>query len=95
MIMFAMVYGYLPFEGEVTLDRGSDPVTWTPANVYHLYQHIAANPIKLPTTTLSQDGLDILLGLLQADPLERITMDEIWDHPWITSNKQATNKDST
>jgi serine/threonine protein kinase len=90
VIMFAMAYGYLPFEGDVHLDRNSDPVTWTPTNVYHLYQHIAAHPVKLPRG-LSDDGENLLRRLLAADPNLRITLEEIWCHPWIeSSNKHSS-----
>jgi serine/threonine protein kinase len=81
VIMFAMSYGYLPFEGDVQLDRRSDPVTWTPANVYHLYQHIAISPIKLPRG-LSEMGEDLVRRLLIADPELRITEEEVWSHRW-------------
>lgn len=87
--MYAMVYGYLPFESDLPLDRrGSDPVNWTPTNVYSLYQHIACHPVRLPQSPadpdcLSPDGQGLLLRLLEADPKQRITMAEIWDHPWF------------
>lgn len=91
-----MSYGYLPFESDLPLDRqGSDPVNWTPTNVYNLYQHIASTPIRLPSSGdgLSPEGQDLLLRLLQADPRQRITMHEIWSHPWIqNSSIQGTQE---
>lgn len=87
MIMYAMCYGYLPFESDLPLDhRGSEPILWTPANVYALYQHIAAHPVQLPKIPgggLSEEGEDLLRKLLQADPLVRITMKDIWRHSWL------------
>jgi protein-serine/threonine kinase len=86
VIMYAMAFGYLPFESDLKLDRhGSDPVTWTPTNVYHLYQYIVANPVKLPKSSLSDSGRDLLLRLLDADPVMRITLAEALQHPWLAS----------
>lgn len=87
MIMYAMAYGHLPFESDITLERiGGDPVAWTPANVYHLYQYIATHPVVLPRTPadgLGPAGQDLLKQLLCADSTCRITMSAIWTHPWL------------
>lgn len=89
-----MAYGHLPFESDLQLERiGTDPVAWTPNNVYQLYQYIDSNPIKLPTPgTLSALGQQLLLRLLDANPATRITVPEIWAHPWLAAppEKHAT-----
>lgn len=86
--MFAMSYGYLPFESDLSLERhGSDPVAWSPNNVFALYQYISSTPIKLPASPeggLSSLGQDLLRGLLTADPTRRLTIEQIWRHPWIS-----------
>lgn len=87
VIMYAMNYGHLPFEGDLPLDRqGSNPVNWTPANVYQLYQYIVSNPIKLPkgfSDGLGRVGQDLLLRILDPVPRSRISMAEIFAHPWF------------
>lgn len=87
VIMYAMCYGYLPFESDLPLDRReTDPIVWTPANVYALYQHIATHPVQLPRMPgggLSGDGEDLLRKLLQPEPSLRIGMEDIWRHPWL------------
>jgi len=88
VIMYAMSYGFLPFESDLHLDHSSSSVVWTPSNVYQLYQHIANNPLKLPKAPfdgLDEAGQDLLLRLLEATPERRIRMEQVWQHPWMTS----------
>lgn len=86
MVMYAMSYGVLPFEGDLPLDSTSQSIIWTPANVYKLYQYIAAHPIRLPKS--QPDGLDewgqqLLQRLLESKPERRITLEQVWNHSWI------------
>lgn len=84
--MYAMAYGFLPFEGDLQLGHSTSSVVWTPSNVYQLYQHISSHPLRLPRTPsdgLDALGQDLLLRLLEASPEHRITMEEVWQHPWM------------
>ncbi len=91
--MYAMAYGYLPFESELsfrsngnTANNNSRSIIWTPSNVYQLYQHVASNPLvlpRLPTERLDRYGQDLLLKLLESSPGQRLTMEQLWRHPWL------------
>lgn len=35
---------------------------------------------------VSEDGKDLICGLLTVDPMERITIDELREHPWLQQN---------
>ncbi len=88
--MYAMAYGHLPFESDIKVDRNpSEPIKWTPQNVNQLYQYIRDHPIKLPrahSDGLDSDGQELLKRLLVADPRRRITMNDIWIHPFFVKN---------
>jgi len=61
-----MVAGYLPFEEE---------------SIPKLYQKIRENKYSLPVF-LSQSVKDLIFRMLQADPLNRISIQEIKRHKW-------------
>jgi serine/threonine protein kinase len=61
-----MVAGYLPFEEE---------------SIPKLYQKIRENKYSLPVF-LSQSVKDLIYRMLQADPLNRISIQEIKRHKW-------------
>jgi len=68
--LYCLVYGKVPFHGE------SVPV------VYH---KIRTEKIEVPDTTgLSTELRDLIELMLIKNPLERITLPEIKDHPWVT-----------
>lgn len=67
VILFAMVCGFLPFE---------DP------NTSNLYKKILNAEYKIPDF-ISEDGADMLNGLLTTDPTKRYTIEQIRAHPWV------------
>lgn len=66
VILFAMVCGYLPFEDQ---------------NTKKLYQKILKADYKLPSF-LSEEAKDLINCILQPDPLQRYTIEDIRAHPW-------------
>lgn len=69
VLLFTMVSGGLPF--------------WEPkANVQVLLRKVLAGKFTLPKH-LSPDCCDLITRMLQGDPRQRITIDEIRTHPWV------------
>jgi protein-serine/threonine kinase len=87
VIMFAISFGFLPFEGDLKFENINEPITWTPKNVNQLYNHIKKSDITLPTfedpEMLDDNGKDLILKLLKCNPGERITFPDIWEHPFL------------
>lgn len=50
-------------------------------------------PLKSPLTAhLSQDAVALITGLLARDPQERLTAQQLLDHPWVRGETARTNK---
>ena len=62
-----MVTGYLPFEEE---------------SIPKLYEKIRENKYSIPLV-LSHTLRDLIFRMLQADPLNRISISEIVRHKWL------------
>lgn len=67
VILFAMLCGFLPFDDE---------------NNDILFQKILEGKFKIPTY-ISDDARDLIQRILCIDPENRITIQEIKDHPWF------------
>lgn len=68
VILFALLAGYLPFEG---------------GDVQSTLRLVKKGEYRLPPRFLSDDALDLLGRILQRDPDDRIGMHEIWTHPLL------------
>ena len=68
IVLYAMVCGYLPFE---------DPVT------KKLYKKIMNAEYKIPKY-VSNTVKDLMVKILNTDPDERYTLDDIMAHPWFS-----------
>ena len=66
VILFAMVWGYLPFE---------DP------NTGWLYKKILSANYQIPSF-VTPEWRDLIKKILDTDPRTRLTIPEIRDHPW-------------
>jgi len=75
VLLFTMVSGSLPF--------------WEPkANVQILLRKVLAGKFTLPKH-LSPECCDLIVKMLQGDPRQRITIDEIRTHPWVVKGYNA------
>lgn len=112
VVMFAMSFGYLPFEWDVIeesdvndvngVNGGNDEENimncskennqnhhhhWSPSNIYKLYKYINALPqITLPikaNSSLSANGRDLLIRLLQPNPTKRIMLNDVLKHDFF------------
>lgn len=95
--MYSMLYGHLPFENELKSELSRNqalekhPVedvnnrTWTSTTVYQLYNFIISRPLKIPKSSqVSEDAKDLIRGMLQVDPVDRLNLDQILQSPWMT-----------
>lgn len=75
VILYAMVCGCLPFE---------DPVTKL------LYQKITNDDFRIPRF-VSSKASSLITGMLNKDPLQRLNIQQIRDHPFCRQNPQQAN----
>lgn len=67
--LFATVVGQLPFSAELLPE---------------LFENIRTESVVFPSNlTLSDDLKDLVAGLMTKDPLERLTMTQVKQHPWL------------
>jgi 5'-AMP-activated protein kinase, catalytic alpha subunit len=76
VILFAMMWGYLPFEDQ---DTGK------------LYKKILAANYQVPSF-LSKDAIDFLTWILNVDPEKRYTIDKIRAHKWYKQHEDIQYK---
>jgi 5'-AMP-activated protein kinase catalytic alpha subunit len=70
VVLFAMLAGYLPFHAK---------------EKKLLSEKILAGSFKFPSTAISSSARDLIQRMLTVDPEARITLAEIWTHPWLAS----------
>ncbi|KAJ3439719.1 non-specific serine/threonine protein kinase [Anaeramoeba flamelloides] len=68
VVLYAMLLGALPFDEE---------------NVSVLFQKIKEAKYYIPYEEVSSEALDLITRLLDPNPLERLTIEEIYEHPWF------------
>ncbi len=67
VVLYAMLYGNFPFRA---------------TNVDELEQLILAGNYTLPAE-ISEDARDLLAKILNTNPALRITIPQIYEHPWM------------
>ena len=67
VILFALICGFLPFE---------DP------NTSNLYKKILSADFQTPSY-VSDEAKDLFQKILNTDPEQRLTIDQIRAHPWF------------
>ncbi|KAL2343200.1 hypothetical protein Fmac_004485 [Flemingia macrophylla] len=70
VILYALLCGYLPFEDE---------------NIPNLFKKIKGGIYTLPSD-LSPGARDLIQGMLSVDPMRRMTIPEIRQHPWFQAH---------
>lgn len=75
VVLYAMVMGYLPFED---------------TNVHNLYIKIKKGEFKIPDW-LSEELKDLLRKVLNVNPVERLSIDELINHPWSKLFNKTNN----
>mmetsp|Transcript_1828 Transcript_1828/g.4947 ORF Transcript_1828/g.4947 Transcript_1828/m.4947 type:complete len:585 (-) Transcript_1828:1130-2884(-) len=75
MVLFAMMAGYLPFNGDD--DRA-------------VFRQIVFGKVKFPKW-FSDDLCHLLTGVLEKDPNKRMTLDEVVLHPWFLIDYNGEN----
>ena len=73
VILYALLCGNLPFDDE---------------NIPSLFKKIKGGHYNLPSF-LGDAASDLISKMLLVNPLKRITIPQIWRHPWFTANIPA------
>ncbi|CAM0142812.1 hypothetical protein VKS41_002624 [Umbelopsis sp. WA50703] len=71
--LYCLIYGHLPFPK---------------ANVLELFESIRNDPVPYEPNT-NPELVDLLQKMLTKDPEERITVNQIREHPWVTQDGKA------
>ncbi|KAI6373274.1 hypothetical protein MCOR25_003480 [Pyricularia grisea] len=66
--LYCMRYGRIPFDRSTPLE---------------IYEAIKTEPLKLPADE-NPDFVDLLSRIMQKDPAQRIRMEDLREHPWVT-----------
>lgn len=74
VVLYAMLCGFLPYEDQKTSD---------------LYKKILNAQYTLPEF-LSEEAKDMIGKIFQTDPVKRISIADIREHPWYQLNKPET-----
>lgn len=69
VVLFAMLYGSVPFKGQ---------------SMQELHEMILAGHYILKED-ISTDAINLLRGLLEIDPRKRLSIKQIYQHPWLAS----------
>ena len=69
--LYTFLYGELPFTSPLVLE---------------LFENIQKAELGFPSTVGSPNVRDVMIRLLNKDPLERMTLSELAAHPWLTGN---------
>ena len=80
VLLYGMLTSFLPFE-EDEQQTGNQMISETDRNTAHKQRIIHTEP-NYPST-LSADVVHLLKRMLQKDPKQRITLNEILQHPWF------------
>ena len=82
VIMYAMLYGQLPFESLETAEGCESGGR----NIYQLYQHIVKSPLAFPAKpAVSPAARDLLRGMLSVNPRMRLKMGDVVRHAWFAN----------
>jgi serine/threonine protein kinase len=74
VVLFAMLYGTVPFKGN---------------NMNELHDLIVAANYTLKDD-VSEESRDLLKGLLESDPAKRLNMKQVLLHPWMRDAKDES-----
>jgi serine/threonine protein kinase len=81
---FCMLFGELPFKADDTPS---------------LFEAIKSSPLVIPEsigdhrhTRLSEEGESFLVGMLDKDPEERLSLGDALTHPWIVAAREKASK---
>ncbi|KAJ3433177.1 protein kinase [Anaeramoeba flamelloides] len=68
VVLYAMLVGALPFDEN---------------NISLLFQKIKKASYYIPFEEVTSEALDLIVGLLNPSPIKRLTMENIFVHPWF------------
>lgn len=75
VVLYRMIFGYLPFQAE---------------NIRQLKHAIFDTPLQIPSGVISPMLEDLLRQMLNIDPIQRISADDVAVHPWNDSGGRGS-----
>jgi len=87
VILYALISGALPFSGETVYDEEGNPEE----DLNSLFEGIVKGKFKMPSF-VSQEGQDLLRGMLNTDPSERFTLEKIRQTKWYQRFHDPVNE---
>lgn len=89
MIMFALLFGHLPFEDQALKNKNHRQTDRKSSlNVFQLYQFISRNALEIPRhVNVSADAIDLIRGMLRCEPGKRMTLSDIFRHSWFANSQ--------
>jgi len=98
VILYEVIFGYAPFSSS-TLEVSSFTALWLheKENDFSFFKELEKKilddvPIQIPThVMLSETCKDLLRRLLQRNPLQRITFEEFFEHPFVDLQHMPSN----
>lgn len=76
ILLFELIHGYAPYRGR---------------NNEELCQKIKSGTPILFAQNCSLDAQNLIRRILRYNPIERLTMNEIFDHPWMQKHSKEYN----
>jgi len=80
LILFIMVFGSPPFRKAVKHDRWYLPIQ---IGKFNLFWRNALSGKNDPKTYISQDLIELITAMLQHNPDDRVSLDDITKTPWF------------
>lgn len=87
VVLYALLAGALPFSGETVEDEDGCPEE----DLNSLFQAIVTGEYTVPDF-VSDDAKELLEGMLTADPMERLTVQQIRDTAWYKTFVDAEDE---
>ena len=90
VVLYTLIHGSLPFGNETS----TVAETYTAASKKNFYVDLTVTPGKerggfnvIASSYVPSDCVDLLMSMLDPDPDERITLQQIREHPWTNKGK--------
>lgn len=89
VLLYGMVFAEIPFKGARKFDARYQYFVKRKQNIFW------EKSIKINQKSVSPELIDLINSLLDYDPIKRLTIDEIFNHPWIniTGQPEASLED--
>ncbi|GAB5365558.1 hypothetical protein AAMO2058_001068700 [Amorphochlora amoebiformis] len=82
ILLFSILFGFQPYD--LNNQHGPTAMDWATGGYSCLTFMLLRTAYGVPQSELpTEDGLNLLAGMLRAEPKERMSMEDILRHPWM------------